>query len=376
MVSEIQNVLNWLYGYTNGNISVFWWSHFNRFEVSIVATLKEISAELGLSVATVSRALNGFPEVNVKTRTKVQETAARLGYKPNRVAQRLVTGRSGMVGMIVKIKPDMSADQTFFEILTGLTAALSAHDVDLVLAVDQGGDPVKPYEKMLERDILDGFILNASAPNDPRVDFLLKMGIPFVLHGQDRVDPQYPFYDIDNRAVSADGVNMLEALGHRTIALINGGLHHAFAVERLAGFEEAMTLRGLDVVVENGAVLETHGYMAALNMLNGATPPTAFMCASTVVADGVIRAIRDRGLRVPEDVSVMAHDDALPLTRAINFDPALTVTRAPLRDACGPLADILTDHLQGKPLKECQVLVKAELIVRGSTGPAPKEKSC
>lgn len=338
-----------------------------------MATLKEISAELGLSVATVSRALNGFPEVNVKTRKKVQDTAARLGYKPNRVAQRLVTGRSGMVGMIVKIKPDMSADQTFFEILTGLTAALSAHDVDLVLAVDQGGDPVKPYQKMLERDILDGFILNASSPHDPRVDFLQDLGIPFVLHGRDRPDPVYPYYDIDNAAVSKDTVNMLYALGHRNIGLINGGLHHAFAVERLAGFETAIAARDLIGNVANDASLESHGYTAALTMLAGPMPPTAFICASTVVAGGVIRAVRDRGLRVPDDVSVVAHDDALPLTRAINFDPALTVTRAPLRDACEPLAQILTDHLQGKPLSDCQILVKAELIVRGSSGPAPKE---
>ncbi len=82
-------------------------------------TLKDISAELGLSVATVSRALNGFPEVKRATVDKVRETADRLGYTPNRTAQRLVTGRSGMVGMIVKIRPDLSADQTFVEILTG-----------------------------------------------------------------------------------------------------------------------------------------------------------------------------------------------------------------------------------------------------------------
>ena len=345
----------------------------NRFEDSPVATLKDIGSELGLSVATVSRALNGFPEVNQKTKDKVQKAATRLGYKPNRVAQRLVTGRSGMVGMIVKIKPDMSADQTFFEMLTGLTAALSERETDLVLAVDQGADPVKAYRKLLERDILDGFILNAPTLNDPRVNFLKEQGIPFVLHGQDRQDSIYPFYAIDNRSVSADGVQMLAALGHQHIALINGGLHHAYAADRFEGFEAAVALAGLTGVVENGASLESHGYTAALNLLSADQPPTAFMCASTVIASGVIRAVRDKGLRVPEDVSVMAHDDALPLTRAINFDPALTVTRAPLRDACAPLANILIDYLNGKPLEECQVLVKAEVIVRGSTGPAPKE---
>lgn len=339
-----------------------------------MATLKEISRELGLSVATVSRALNGFPEVNPDTRKKVQQTADRLGYRPNRIAQRLVTGRSGMVGMIVKIKPDMSADQTFFEILTGLTAALAKRDVDLVLAVDQGDDPVLPYKRMLERDILDGFILNAPELNDARVDYLTKRGIPFVLHGQDRPDPGYPTFGIDNAAVTRQAVKLMHQLGHHRIALINGELKAAYACGRLEGFQQAMAERHLPSgLVRNEATLETHGYTHALDLLSADTAPTAFVCASTLIASGVMKAIADKGLRVPQDVSVIAHDDALPLTRAINFNPALTVTRAPLRDACGPLANLLVDHLNGTPADDLQVTVDAELIVRGSTGPAPKE---
>lgn len=338
-----------------------------------MTTLKEISRELGVSVTTVSRALNGFPEVKKATRERVQKAADKLGYRPNRVAQRLVTGRSGMVGMIVKIKPDMSADQTFFEMLTGLTAALSCHDTDLVLAVDQGVDPVLPYKKLLERDILDGFILNAPALDDPRVSYLRAQNIPFVLHGQDSPAPDYPVYSIDNAAVSDVSVKLLSQLGHRRIALINGGLKNAYARHRLTGFTEAMNTYGLSCdLVRHEASLEDDGYTIALDLLAGAAPPTAIICASTLVAAGAMRAIRDRGLRVPEDVSIMAHDDALPLTRAINFEPALTVTRAPLRDACVPLADMLIAHLNGTSAADLQVIEKAELIVRGSTGPAPQ----
>lgn len=347
----------------------------NRFGILPVATLKDISDELGVSVATVSRALNGFPEVNARTRNRVKEAATRLGYRPNRVAQRLVTGRSGMVGMIVKIKPDMSADQTFFEVLTGLTAALSAHETDLVLAVDQEADPVLSYKRLLERNILDGFILNAPVSNDPRVDFLLSEGIPFVLHGQDRPNPSYAFYDIDNIGVAADAVNLLVNLGHHRIALMNGDLRYAYAVDRQTGYRAAMHRHGLDDIAVDGGASTTQGYAEALALLAGPRP-TAFICATTVIAEAVICAVRDRGLRVPQDVSVIAHDDALPRTRADNFDPALTVTRAPLRDACAPLADLLVDRLNGKPANACQTLAKADLILRGSTAPAPKELSC
>ena len=339
-----------------------------------MTTLKDISAELGLSVTTVSRALNGFPEVSAITRDKVRKAADRLGYRPNRIARRLVTGRSDMVGLIVKIKPDMSADQTFFEILTGLTAALARHEVDLVLAVDQDDDPVAPYARMLERDILDGFILNAPQADDPRVEYLRRRGIPFVLHGQDRRDPDYPTYGIDNMAVSTASVRLLAQLGHRRIALINGDPCAAFARDRGLGFVTATARLGLPAdMMRDGASLEGHGYTHALDLLSAPRPPTAFVCATTLIAAGVMAAVRDRGLQVPRDVSVMAHDDALPLTRAIAFDPALTVTRAPLRDACGPLADMLVRHLNGTPAAELQVVRPAEMIVRGSTGPAPKE---
>ncbi|MEM9797025.1 MAG: substrate-binding domain-containing protein [Pseudomonadota bacterium] len=338
-----------------------------------MATLREIGAELGLSVATVSRALNGFPEVNEATRERVRQAADRLGYRPNRIAQRLVTGRSGMVGMVVKIKPDMSADQTFFEILTGLTAALSEREIDLVLAVDQGADPLQPYEKLLERGILDGFILNAPVRNDPRVDFLQARGIPFVLHGQDRADPHYATYGIDNAGVSTQSVNLLAQLGHRRIALLNGDLANAHAHDRRTGFLSAMAAQALEAdLLREGATFESHGYTQALDLLAGPRPPTAFICTTTIVALGAMRAVQDRGLSIPHDISVMAHDDALPFTRAITFDPALTVTRVPMRDACTPLANMLVDHLNGTPADRLQVKLDADLIVRASTGPAPR----
>lgn len=342
-----------------------------------MATLKDISAELGLSVATVSRALNGFPEVNARTRDRVRALADQIGYRPNRTAQRLVTGRSGMVGMIAKINPDMSADQTFLDILTGLTAALAARDIDLVLAVDQADDPVVPYQRMLERDILDGFILNAPVPDDPRVAFLTARGIPFVVHGQTAPVVHYPFYGIDNARVSADAVDLLTALGHRRIALINGPAHLSYAVDRRDGFMAAMRAVGQrvpDGFMTRGAVTDADGYTAALAVLSGrrGLRPTAIVCATTLLAAGVLRAAADLALPVPGQLSVIAHDDGLPELQATHLVPALTVTRSPLRDACVPLADHLADRIDGVPADRLQTLRVADLIVRTSTGPVPE----
>lgn len=342
-----------------------------------MATLKDISSELGLSVATVSRALNGFPEVGARTRDRVREAAERLGYRPNRSAQRLATGRSGVVGMIVKLGPDMSADQTFFDVLTRLTAELVKRDTDLVLSVDQGDDPVAPYARMLERDLLDGFVLNAPVLDDPRARYLRTRGVPFAMHGRSETSPDYAFYDIDNSAVTADAVRLAATLGHTRIALINGESGFSFSADRDSGFRAAMAAESLplpETFVAGGPRTESAGYMFALNWLAGrdGRRPTAILCAGTPVASGVIRAARDLGLQVPRDLSVIAHDDALPGLRAAHFSPPLTVTHAPLTDACAPLAQMLIDHIDGAPAARLQTVKRAELIVRDSTGPVPE----
>lgn len=342
-----------------------------------MATLKDIGAELGLSPATVSRALNGFPEVSARTRTRVLETAERLGYRPNRVAQRLVTGRSGMVGMIVRIRPDMSADQTFFEVVAGLSAELAARDTDLVLAVDRGDDPVAAYRRMLERDILDGFILNAPVPDDPRVAFLQAAGVPFVMHGQTDREVDYPFFGIDNRAVAGDAVDLLTALGHRRIALLNAEPRLAFARDREAGFRAAMRAAGHglpDVFVHVAAAIAGAGYAPAIGWLSGqAGPrPTAIVCSSTLLAADALRAAADLGLSVPGGLSIIAHDDAQPGLPAAELSPPLTVTHSPLRDACAPLAEALIAHIGGAPARALQRCDRAELIARASTGRVPQ----
>ncbi len=343
----------------------------------VMTTLKDIGRALGLSVTTVSRALNDFPEVSPQTRLRVRAAAERLGYQANRSAQRLATGRSGMVGMIVKTSADYRADQTFMEILVGMSAALAARDTDLVLAVDQGRDPVEPYRRMLGRDLLDGFILNAPVKDDPRISYLNERGIPLVVHGRDRMDADYPFFTIDNHAVAAESVQLLTALGHRRIAYLNGPAQYSYAARRAQGYRAAMAEAGLPVL--EGAL--THdpptaaaGYRQALSLLAGqrGAPPTAFICGSLLLAEGVMYATVDLGLSVPRDVSVMAHDDGLPMLRASSFTPALTVTHAPLHDACVPLANALVDLIGGADPKSLQVLNRAELIVRDSTGPAPE----
>lgn len=340
-------------------------------------TLKDIAKELDLSPATVSRALNGFPEVNARTRALVEQTADRLGYRPNQIAKKLVTGRSGLVGFVLKPSATGATDPSFYEIMFGLSDQLARRDMDLVFHAPTDDDLVAPYERLIGKNILDGFILNAPVADDPRIAFLEARGIPFVVHGRTQ-NAAYAYYDIDNRRALVDAVRFLADLGHRRIAFLNGPEDHTFARERARGFREAIRAEALalsDHGLVHGPATEGQGYTAALALLAGrhGPAPSAIVCASTLVAAGVYRAAADIGLTIPAQLSVIAHDDAVPQMRAVNFTPALTVTRSPLRDACAPLAEAMKALLAGRPPSALQTLCPAELITRGSTGPAPNE---
>lgn len=340
-----------------------------------LTTLKIIAAELGLSPATVSRALNGFPEVGAATRARVADAAQRLKYRPNQVAQKLVTGRSGMIGMVLKSPADAAMDPSFFQVMTGLSQHLSGHNLDLVFHAVPSGDALAPYRRLVAKNLLDGFIVNAPLVGDPRIAYLRENAIPFVVHGRSENRPDYAFYDIDNEKLAQDSVDLLLNLGHRRVALLNGPASHAYAAARLRGYTAAMAARGAGVppqMVQHDLPSYDYGYRAALAALSVPHRPSAFVCANIFVAAGVMAAARDKGLSVPQDVSVIGHDDAVP--HAQNFEglAGLTVTRSPLVAACAPLADKIQALLAGVPAAQLQTIAAADLIIRASTGPTEK----
>ena len=337
-------------------------------------TLREIGRELGLSPATVSRALNGFPEVGERTRQRVIEAAHRLDYQPNQIARKLVTGRSGIVGMVMQKPKSFSADSTFLPMVSGISSELAHHGVDLVLHTSVDDDIVAPYRRLVGKGTLDGYVLSGPQPNDPRIAFLQGEGIPFVVHGTSANGVAYPFFDIDNAEVSRLAVELLCDLGHTRIALINGPATLSYSHQRHLGFDRAMKARGRPAVSEwivHSSVSENDGYLCALRILNRLDQrPTAFVCSSTLVARGVYRAAADSGLSIPADISVISHDDDIPDLLASSFLPSLTTTFSPLTQACAPLAQILLSAIDpNRGLSgDLQQLAHPTLVVRASTG--------
>jgi LacI family transcriptional regulator len=336
-----------------------------------MATLKDIARALDLSITQVSRALNDHSDVNEETRLRIKDAARAMNYHPNASARKLVSGRSGMVGLVVPQHRNIGQDGIFLEVVAGLSAQFSGRGMQFVLHIMAEHEPALPvYQRLIGKAMLDGFVLIDPLDQDPRIDFLKKSGIAFVVHGRSGRVFDYPYFDIENERLAYDLTAHLIARGHRRIAFLNGMDGRCYVTVRERGYRRALLDHGAEVVPLlhlNGEMDESTGLTATIRLFTGDAPrPTAVICGNVRLARGVYQGLAALGLSVPGDVSVVAHDDELPSLRASAFFPALTVTKAPLRDSWEPLADCLAGAIEGKPLATLQRIGGYSFIERNS----------
>ncbi|MEP1931340.1 MAG: substrate-binding domain-containing protein [Roseibium sp.] len=339
-----------------------------------MATLKDISKHLGLSVTQVSRAMNNHSDVSKATRDRVQAAAKELGYAVNMSARSLVTGRSGLVSLIRPGGLSGPADITYLETISGLSNEFFKRGLQFVLhMVPIGEDALPIYHKAAASGSFDGFILTDLTPDDPRVALLTEMGVPFVAHGRSATHARHSYFDIDNFDVARQHVKHLAKLGHKRIALLNGPQNYAYSKYRLDGYLAALGEMGLaydpDLVVST-LMTEGHGMVLTARLFeDGPARPTALICGNILLAKGAYKAFEAMDMRIPNDVSVVAHDDVIHDIRGSAFYPSLTVTKSPFSESWTNLADILCLEIQGKTTQKSQRLADVEFIARASSGP-------
>ncbi len=336
-----------------------------------MATLKDLSRHLSISVTQVSRALNGHSDVSEATRQRVLEAAKALNYHPNIVAQKLVSGRSGIVALVADGSTGIQRDTVFQETITGLSQAFSQRGMQFVLHIaDSGGDIINVYAKLARSGAIDGFVVINPVADDPRIAYLEESNTPFVVHGRAADDPSYPFFDIDNFKVGYTLTKHLTGLGHRRIAFVNGEETLSFCQSRLAGYGAALTEAGEQLdqrLVAHGMMGEASGLVSAVRFFDeNYPPPTAIICGNLLIAKGVFSALKALSLSVPHDISVVAHDDDPAEIQAAAFYPPLTVTRSPLSKSWGPLADFLSARIAGNNGPEHQVNLDPDFIIAQS----------
>lgn len=340
--------------------------------------LKQLATQLGLSQTTVSRALNGYPEVSEATRIKVQQAASTHNYHPSNSAKGLATGKAFAIGHVIPVsnKHEM-VNPIFGDFIAGAGETYSRNGYQMILSIVDDQNEEAIYRGLKSRRAVDGVVVHGPILDDPRIALLNDISMPFVVHGRSSGSSSpYAWLDVNNKRAFNRAASFLIDLGHRRIGLVNGLEDMDFAHRRRAGYTEALTANGIALdpaLMYAGEMTEEIGYQATRDMLALPNRPTAIMTSSMISALGTRRAIEEAGLVMGVDVSVVTHDDMLSYLRNGGDIPIFTSTRSSVREAGRLLAEMLLAEIATPSGTLQNHLLEAELMVGQSTGPAPKE---
>lgn len=292
----------------------------------MTTTIKDIAKAAGVSVTTVSRALNGYSDVSEKTRKKIEQVAKDLNYSPNTLARSLVMNKSKTIGLLISgLNRGSIKDNFTTEVLVGLNQYVGETDYDLVIfSTTSSKQREKTYSQLCRERRVDGAILQGIRTDDPYLREVVESDIPCVLIDIPIQSDTVGYVTTDNIQGAKKGVQHLIELGHRNIAMLNG---HEFAFvsrQRLEGYYQALESSGIPINpkwVVNGDFDEKKAEMQAITLLKHHPEITAIFCASDLMAMGVIKAAKQLNLSVPEDLSIVGYDDII---LAEYITPALT----------------------------------------------------
>ena len=329
------------------------------------ATIREVAQRAGVSYQTVSRVINNHPMVAASTRELVRQAITELDYHPNAQAVGLSRNRADIIGVITH-----SIGSPFFaQIVDGTAQGLQVQGRHMLLGSARITSQHETIDTLLRSRRIDGMIIILPLSTSlEAAKQLASNQFPLVL-----VDLQYDidanYIAIDNRQGAYSAIEHLIQLGHRRIGMITGPLIQPVAHLRIAGYQDALRAYGLPYAPElivTGDFAHTGGEAGAMHFLSLDNPPTAIFASNDQMAFGTIRTLRRRGLRVPDDISVIGFDD---IAEASISYPLLTTIRQPLHEMGRLAAEYICRLIDGIETERLQVTLSTELIVRQSTGP-------
>jgi LacI family transcriptional regulator len=332
-----------------------------------VSSLRKLASSLGLSITTVSRALDGYPDVAAATRARVLEAARAVNYRPHAAARRLRLGATETVTMVIPGDPGHFDEPLYLELLSSLGARFDELGFDLtVLAARAGAEEAAVYRRLVEGRRTDGLIVARTRIDDARIQYLADAKFPFVTMGRTAIPVSYAHVDGDGETAFAAAAQRLITLGHRRIAHIGAPAQFMFAKLRKHGWTRALRDAGIGYTAFAEAPLTEQGGLAAARQLLALTPrPTALLCATDRMAIGAMRAIKDAGLAVGRDISVVGHDN---ISASAFTDPALTTMELSFGDVGARLADMLIALIGGAKPDDFAEILPVLPIERASSG--------
>lgn len=332
-------------------------------------TSHDVAIRAGVSRTTVSFVLNDVKEANIseETRRRVLAAAEELEYVPDAAAQALASGRTRTIGMIFRTYSYSTADLAHMQILQGLMEVANQSGVRLLVDIVNERDAADIYVNLSRNKRIDGLILS-----DPRVDDhalydLLKDGFPVVLLGR-LPGIKVSSVEFDNRGGARMAVDHLLDQGHSHIAFVGyASLPFTGVTERLRGYQDALAAAGIafdETLVRYGDAMPGTGFASTKSLLEAPELPTAIFVSSDVLAFAALAAIRQRGLRVPDDIAVVGFDDH-PLAQFAS--PPLTTVRLPFDEMGRQAGKMLLGLFQRNDEPGREVELTTELIVRESS---------
>lgn len=337
-----------------------------------MVAIKDVAKRAGVSTATVSYVLNNRESISQRTRERVLQAAAELGYRPSVIAQGLQAGRSRMLGYCWTPQLRWQYSPILDRFLQSMAEAATAHGFHvLTFPARSAADELAAYRDMVHTARVDGFALSSTDLDDARIRYLMGEHFPFVAFGRSNRDWEFPYVDVDGGDGMREAVEHLVSLGHRRIACLTWEETSLVGGCRMCGYTAGLARAGLpvdaDLVmhVENDyaqARAATHSLLA----LPRRRRPTAVVCVSDLLAMGAMNAASEAGLRVGVDLAVSGFDDA-PMVQYLL--PPLTSIRQPVAEVGERVIEMLVALLRGEPLAEPHVLLAPRLIVRASTQP-------
>ncbi|WP_223856296.1 LacI family DNA-binding transcriptional regulator [Streptomyces toxytricini] len=310
-------------------------------------TLEAVAARAGVSRATASRVVNGGAGVRLPLAEKVREAVRELGYVPNHAARSLVTRRHGAVAVIIA-EPEFRifSDPFFEKQVRGISRELTAHDTQLVLLWVEGHGDHERISRYLDGGHVDGALAFSLHTADRLPAVIARSRIPVVFGGRpvSGAESAVPFVDCDNRGGAREAVQYLVSLGRRHIGHLAGPCTQTSALDRLAGYRDVLVDADPALVCQGDFTRES-GARTMAELLERRPDVDAVFAANDLMAAGALRVLRERGIRVPEDVAVVGFDDMDAVVRAT--EPALTTVRQDIEGMGRLMVRLLMRMLDG-----------------------------
>jgi LacI family transcriptional regulator len=318
-------------------------------------TLKTIAAETGLAIATVSRALKDAPDIGEETKRRVRETAARLGYRPNRAGVRLRTGKTNVIALVLSTEADVMnhTSQLLYSIARTLKGT-AYHLVVMPFFPDE--DPMTPIRYLVETGSADGIILNQTRPDDARIRYMQERGFPFATHGRTDMGIDHPYFDYDNEAYGRVAVRRLLARGRRRLMIVPPPRAHAYARHMVTGFSEECAHQGVAFEVIEGVTSDSPGGQiedAVARRFADAAPPDGLVLGSTTATLASVAGAERTGAVIGRDFDAVGKE-AIPFL--VRFRKELIVLHEDVGRAGHFLAKAIIAAIERRAPEQSQYL--------------------